>query len=97
MRNSALHIVRQRQASAAGATPPTDDPFTKLTARECEVAAWMVEGKTNPEIGTILGISFRTVDRHVGAILRKLGVENRTTAAVRIAAQRPVLGRTADC
>jgi DNA-binding NarL/FixJ family response regulator len=80
MRDSARHIA---------ASP--DDGFLRLTAREVQVAAWIAEGKTNPEIGVILGISFRTVDRHVGAILRKLGVENRTTAAVRISARGPVL------
>ena len=96
MRDSALRLDDRRLANAPASAGRIDDGFTRLTARESEVAAWMAEGKTNPEIGVILGISFRTVDRHVGAILRKLGVENRTTAAVRIAARGAVLGRSAD-
>jgi DNA-binding NarL/FixJ family response regulator len=96
MSTGALHIDRRHQARATGAAAHTVDDGPRLTARETEVAAWLVEGKTNPEIGVILGISFRTVDRHVSAILRKLGVENRTTAAVRICARGPVLGRTTD-
>lgn len=51
-----------------------------LTRRESEVFAWMMEGKRDREIATILGISYRTVTNHVHAILRKLGVETRTAA-----------------
>ena len=53
-----------------------------LSAREQEVAHWLAEGKSNPEIGIILGASARTVDKHVENILRKTGVENRTSAAM---------------
>jgi DNA-binding CsgD family transcriptional regulator len=52
-----------------------------LTRREIEVSAWMVEGKTNAEIGQILGIHPLTVKKHVEHIFQKLGVENRTAAA----------------
>lgn len=52
-----------------------------LTPREAEVLYWLAEGKTNPEIATILDSSRRTVEKHVEHILRKLGVENRATAA----------------
>jgi DNA-binding CsgD family transcriptional regulator len=51
-----------------------------LTQREVEVAGWMVEGKTNAEIGQILGIHPVTVKKHVEHIFQKLGVENRTAA-----------------
>jgi len=51
-----------------------------LTIREQEVLRWIVEGKTDPEIGTILSISQRTVNCHVGKVLDKLGVENRAAA-----------------
>jgi DNA-binding CsgD family transcriptional regulator len=60
-------------------------PEGDLTTREREVALWVSEGKTNLEIGLILGISGRTVEKHVEHILRKLGIENRATAAVLIA------------
>lgn len=56
----------------------------RLTAREAEVLHWMGEGKRNDEIGVILGISGRTVGKHVEHVLEKLGVETRT-AAVRFA------------
>ncbi len=56
-----------------------------LSPREREVARWLAEGKSNPEIGVILGASPRTIDKHVQNILRKLGVEHRSTAAVLIA------------
>jgi DNA-binding CsgD family transcriptional regulator len=52
-----------------------------FTAREAEVLYWLAEGKTNAEIGQVLGISRRTVDKHVERILAKLGVETRTAAA----------------
>ncbi len=55
-----------------------------LTTRESETLHWMVEGKTNPEIGVILQISRNTVRKHVEHILKKLGVENRGAAARRI-------------
>jgi DNA-binding NarL/FixJ family response regulator len=55
-----------------------------LTPREREVAHWLAMGKTNPEIAMILGSRVRTVHKHVENVLGKLGVENRTTAAVMI-------------
>lgn len=58
-----------------------DDPA--LTPRERDVLRWIVEGKTNQEIGIILGISWRTVRLHCERIFQKLGVETRTAAAVR--------------
>jgi DNA-binding CsgD family transcriptional regulator len=54
-----------------------------LTRREREVLALVVAGKTNGEIATILGISARTVQKHLEHVFDKLGVETRTAAAVR--------------
>ena len=48
-----------------------------LTRRERETLPHILAGKTNPEIGIILGISFRTVEKHVASILEKAGVESR--------------------
>jgi DNA-binding CsgD family transcriptional regulator len=56
---------------------------TGLTPRELEVLAWVTKGKTNGEIGQILRMSARTVQKHLEHIYRKLGVETRTTATVR--------------
>lgn len=54
-----------------------------LTPRESEVLAWVAKGKTNAEVGTILQLSGRTVQKHLEHIYQKLGVETRTTATVR--------------
>ena len=53
----------------------------RLTPREAEVAHWMAEGKSNRDIAAILGLSPRTVDKHIEVIFGKLSVENRTAAA----------------
>ena len=52
-----------------------------LTPREAEILLWVSQGKTNPEIATILGIGLTTVKKHLEATFAKLGVENRTSAA----------------
>lgn len=54
----------------------------KLTPREAEVLFWISEGKSNQNIGVILGASTRTICKHVEHIFGKLSVENRTAAAV---------------
>jgi CheY-like chemotaxis protein/DNA-binding CsgD family transcriptional regulator len=53
----------------------------KLTAREAEVLYWVVKGKTNRDIGDILGASAATVKKHLEHVFAKLGVETRTAAA----------------
>jgi DNA-binding NarL/FixJ family response regulator len=71
-----------RLARDAGSDTPTE--FSKelgLTSREGEVLAWLSKGKTNRDIAQILGLSPRTVDKHLEQIYAKLGVENRTAAA----------------
>lgn len=52
-----------------------------LTQREAEVLTWIAGGKPNRDIGEILGISPRTVNKHLEQIFTKLGVENRASAA----------------
>ena len=52
----------------------------KLTAREAEVLLWLSRGKSNRDIADILGLSPRTVSKHLEQIFEKLGVENRTAA-----------------
>ena len=52
-----------------------------LTERESEVLLWLARGKSNQDIGQILTMSPRTVNKHLEQVFRKLGVENRTSAA----------------
>ncbi|MDB5970299.1 MAG: DNA-binding response regulator [Hydrocarboniphaga sp.] len=54
-----------------------------LTAREADVLLWISRGKSNRDISEILGISPRTVNKHLEQIFEKLGVENRASAAAR--------------
>jgi DNA-binding NarL/FixJ family response regulator len=51
-----------------------------LTPREADVMCWLSEGKTNADIATLLEVSTGTVNKHVGSILQKFGVENRQQA-----------------
>ncbi|MGV2974842.1 response regulator [Roseibium alexandrii] len=57
----------------------------QLTQREAEVLIWIAKGKSNKDIGEILNLSPRTVNKHLEQIFVKLGVENRASAAVRAA------------
>lgn len=66
---------------AGTALPPEFTSELGLTTREGEVLAWLSKGKTNRDIAQILGLSPRTVDKHLEQIYAKLGVENRTAAA----------------
>jgi DNA-binding response OmpR family regulator/DNA-binding CsgD family transcriptional regulator len=52
-----------------------------LTLREADVLTWIAHGKSNRDIAVILGISPRTVNKHAEQIFKKLGVENRASAA----------------
>lgn len=54
-----------------------------LTNREAEVLFWIAKGKTNREIGQILGTSPRTINKHSEKVYKKLDVENRTAAAAK--------------
>jgi DNA-binding CsgD family transcriptional regulator len=65
----------ERGVKAALRTP-------ELTPREAEVLFWISEGKSNRDIGVILGAKTGTICKHVEHILSKLNVENRTSAAV---------------
>lgn len=55
----------------------------ELTFREAQVLLWISRGKSNREIGEILHISPRTVNKHLEQVFVKLGVENRAAAAAR--------------
>ena len=53
----------------------------ELTARESEICEWLGHGKSNKDIADILGLSPRTVNKHLESVFAKLGVENRAAAA----------------
>ena len=55
---------------------------TALTGREMDVLRLVVEGKTNQEIALALGISDKTVEKHMEGVFAKLGVASRVEAAV---------------
>jgi len=59
-------------------------PWTeRLTPREAEVLQWIACGKTDADVAALLGLSPRTVQKHLEHIYLKLGVETRTAAAMR--------------
>ena len=65
------------------ATPRLNaDVEVPLTQRESEVLRQVALGLTNKEIALVLHISYETVKEHVQHILRKVGVNDRTQAAV---------------
>lgn len=84
---SAVHARLRRADAAAPRRPsaaeagPEQLETLGLTPREAEILLWVAQGKTNPEIATILGIGLTTVKKHLEATFAKLGVENRTSAA----------------
>jgi len=65
-----------------GAHREPGEPLHPLSNREMEVLSYVTQGMSNKEIAMLLGISYQTVKNHVTSILRKLGVDDRTQAAV---------------
>lgn len=56
----------------------------QISDREAQVLTWIAQGKSNRDIGDILGLSPRTINKHLERIFKKIGVENRTSAAVMV-------------
>jgi DNA-binding CsgD family transcriptional regulator len=73
-------LIVMREVSDAAVVDEMTKVF-KLTMREAEVLYWVVKGKTNRDIGDILGSSPATVKKHLEHVYEKLGVETRTAAA----------------
>jgi len=67
-----------RSAGTWGAVAGLD----ALTGREREVLAELTKGRSNREIARALGVSEKTVKAHVSSVLAKLGVQDRTQAAL---------------
>ena len=70
-----LALIRERMKVDATAAASFG-----LTPREAEILFWISEAKTRPEIGAILGVSWRTIGKHMEHLFEKLGVENRLEA-----------------
>ncbi|MDQ3692869.1 MAG: response regulator transcription factor [Chloroflexota bacterium] len=79
-RTASLQMIRQiRDHTTTNGFAPVGSP---LTCRELEILRNISTGMTNAEVGPALGISPQTVKNHMTAILRKLGVGDRTEAVV---------------
>jgi DNA-binding CsgD family transcriptional regulator len=78
-----LLLLEEDQAAPAGGRARWP-----LSPREHEVMRWLSAGKTDRDIGAILGISPRTVHKHLQRVYGKLGVETRTAAVMRWLGQR---------
>jgi DNA-binding NarL/FixJ family response regulator len=94
MRRGDLPMSRQMAAtvvehltSSLGAAATNGNAGWELSSREEQVLRLLAEGLTDREIGERLVISSRTVETHVGNLLRKLGVRNRAQAAQRYRAR----------
>lgn len=68
---------------------PLSRELLGLTRREADVLLWVAQGKTNAEIGEILSLSSRTVQKHLEHIFKKFGVETRIAAAQILATGAP--------
>jgi DNA-binding NarL/FixJ family response regulator len=75
-------VSRKVAAKLSQILQKDQDGVADLTRREMDVLRLVVEAKTNGEIGMLLGISEKTVEKHLDTIFRKLGVASRVEAAV---------------
>lgn len=75
-------VLASALQSASQPKEEKEDPFAVLTPREFEILTLLAEGQSNKVIARNLGISDGTVKLHVKAILRKLNISSRITAAV---------------
>lgn len=79
----AIRDEAQRRPTHANDVAGVPAPLQSVTPREAQVLGWLGAGKSNADIAAILGISARTVDKHLANAYPKLGVETRTGAVVR--------------
>ena len=87
------HLRVARQLNDALLTPPGESEALRenpLTQREMAVLEWVAHGKTNRDIGDILCMSPRTVNKHLEHIYEKLGVETRTAAGALFGRLEPI-------
>ena len=82
-RATAGAVMRRLAVLAVRGSPPGQPGHWDLTRREGEVLELLAEGLTDREIARMLSLSPRTVEKHVGSILRKTSVKTRHQAAMR--------------
>jgi DNA-binding CsgD family transcriptional regulator len=82
-----LHLMRLEEVALNA--PAASLEALGITPREAEVLSWVAQGKTNREVGMILGSSARTVQKHLEHVFQKIGVESRTAAILKAWAIRP--------
>ncbi|WP_287367146.1 response regulator [Thauera sp.] len=84
-----LRVAREMNAAMRARGEETEPPAAllpnPLTQREMDVLEWVARGKTNRDVAEILGMSPRTVNKHLEHIYEKLGVETRTAAVAQFA------------
>lgn len=78
-----LHVAFQRVQADSGRPSASSDAVDLLSARELEILTWVMRGKSNVEISTILDLSTLTVKNHLQNIYRKLNVHTRVQAVSR--------------
>lgn len=74
--------MSQKSEHVIGSFSLVGEPYQPLSPREMEVLIYITQGMSNKEIANSLVISHQTVKNHVTSILRKLGVDDRTQAAI---------------
>lgn len=75
-------VSRKVAATMSTWAQEDDSPTSELTDRELQVLRGVVDGKTNQEIGLDLGISQKTVEKHLESVFSKMKVSSRVEAAV---------------
>lgn len=83
-------VAREARDAVASRAHRAEEPFPQLSTREREVLDLLAAALTTPAIAQRLGISAKTVNNHLSSIFAKLGVSNRTEAA--LVARRAGLG-----
>lgn len=79
---AALRGERALDPAAAAMVPLPDDPLQQLTPKELEVLTLLAEGLSNKALAKRLNVGEKTVKTHVSSVLAKLGLKDRTRAAL---------------
>lgn len=75
-------MVRMHEDAAALERDPAPEAEITLSPRQTECLFWVQQGKSSRDIGVILGVSHRIVERHVFRACQKLGVRTRLQAVI---------------